>query len=619
MEKKYIAIRFSDSYFQSAYTTEKATQILIEKQHLFVKYLKLNVKHFNNAFTDANSICLMQPKESLQNCLNEMQKELKYKLPNAQELWCDIMMRITNMSIEKAEEKQIEVGGIVISVPDHLDVSLREMIMTSIEYCEKMYQQEKDEMFKIKVISNAFSAALYSIEVTFHESSTNRKTCLHEISVICMIEHNLNETQWSVVLSRNKNGIILKTGYIQLGAYEIYKELMKKLCPDSEDEEYQLYKLQQLERNCLIENIKKTNSFCSKPGSLSFKNIDSDNVQISKDEFMGKVKGKMQMIVDEIKKTIDEVNEYLETVDFIEIGSERIDFKEIQNRPKVFEYCIDEGEKNYFLRKCLQDEFEDEMKELSINQTSIIVLEGSSNFAQIIEKENVGKCKIDSVIVELIEEDRFSLSLNRNDRRIEMLKFPKEKKSMENSIEIGNLEEGNEYFIFDNKTEYPIGKFTPLKNGQYDLELNDYLSSWIPFGRRIDRNEKMINCSNSVFINFKGKEFEKKNPISKTLIETKKVSKRVEIIPITHESNYQLEEIKRVKELTDQLPQQQQKILSYKSKIDKEKKQLKGFNDQNLRKEINSAANEIKKLDDYEEMESQWKQFKEEWIKNHEN
>ena len=186
----------------------------------------------------------------------------------------------------------------------------------------------------------------------------------------------------------------------------------------------------------LIENIKKTNSFCSKPGSLSFKNIDSDNVQISKDEFMGKVKGKMQMIVDEIKKTIDEVNEYLETVDFIEIGSERIDFKEIQNRPKVSEYCIDEGEKNYFLRKCLQDEFEDEMKELSINQTSIIVLEGSSNFAQIIEKENVGKCKIDSVIVELIEEDRFSLSLNRNDRRIEMLKFPKEKKSMEKSIEI---------------------------------------------------------------------------------------------------------------------------------------------------------------------------------------
>ena len=207
MQKRIISIRFSDYYFQSGFIIGNQHQITIKEEPIYVKYLAKNVLYFQNAFKSIKSICLMQSKQQLQNKLNEEGKKLTYQLPTAEQLWCDIMKRIIDFSIEKTEKNNtnsIKVGGIIVSLPNYLEQSLREMIMISIQYC-------KNDEIPIKVISNSISSALcYPIISIVDLKFANNQT-VDDIHTVCFIENGLYSTEWSIVLSKNQNSIVLKT------------------------------------------------------------------------------------------------------------------------------------------------------------------------------------------------------------------------------------------------------------------------------------------------------------------------------------------------------------------------------------------------------------------------
>ena len=620
MTEKVIIIRLTDHYFQCGFQKGNAVKFLIEEEPLYIKYFKHDVIYFKKAFSENSSICLMKPKEFIQKKLNEMkeQQKLAYDLPTAETLWCHMMKKIIDTSIDKmkksSEFENINVCGVILSLPDYLDHTLREMIMMAIEYCQKVF----NGTLKIESVSTSIASALFYPNLVVLDSQKNLYDKIENIHTVCYIQHGLYETQWSIVLSKNKNAIVLKTGRIEKGIFEVYKVIMNKIIPKSIDQHNEFDEWPKDERSLLVSNtITNVKSFCEESGiEIGFENPDSNDIIIERENVLKIVEPKMNEIIDEIKKSIESVNEYFQTVKSIEIGSERIDLTIMEKRPKVDEYIVDSNVGNYFLNQCLLKKFSNTVKYLYWNRKNTIIIEGCTCYSHIIIDKLLGKQQVNeifkvfknSVVVGLIEKNRFGIYTERNNKSECVITFPKESTTSEKSIEIGYLEKGK-YTIKDELNEYQIGSFEIEYKGNYSMELFNYLSPLIPFTKRIDKHGNILINKDSVFIKSSGMKI--MNPNSRNHIETERISKRVEITPVSYGYNGLIEEVDKVTNQTLFLIELCEKKKSFISKMNKERIKLNQW--KSKMKDIKADCNRIVEMNTIEEMEEAWKETKEKY------
>ena len=116
--KKVLAIRFSDQYFQCGFFEDTSPKIIIQKEPLFVAFTQTNVLHFKKALESQYGFCLMNSEEELNKRLDAARGSVGYPVPDAVGLWCEMMIRIIDASINKVKLYDYDPVGIVISIPD---------------------------------------------------------------------------------------------------------------------------------------------------------------------------------------------------------------------------------------------------------------------------------------------------------------------------------------------------------------------------------------------------------------------------------------------------------------------------------------------------------------------
>ena len=161
--KRVIAIRFTDKYFQAGYFDQTSAMEIEKGKDLYISFSERKIDYFDEAFINENSICMMQSEEKLNQQLDKLKMDaiyirITYTIPNAQELWCVFLKKIFDETIKKCQKYKIQVCGIVLSLPDEIDFTLKNMIMNAIEAIKFNDKRNKIDM-KYKVINNSNSAA----------------------------------------------------------------------------------------------------------------------------------------------------------------------------------------------------------------------------------------------------------------------------------------------------------------------------------------------------------------------------------------------------------------------------------------------------------------------------
>ena len=350
-EKQTIFIRFTDDYCQ--YTHKQKESMTLERYPelpLYCACERNTIKQFQDAKVSEDSIPLMIPKEKLEAFLEESRKRVLYKVPTAQQLWCEMMKRICDKAINQAHIHEVDANEIVISLPEYLDGSLREMILTAAECSGKMLGIE------MKVTSNSMMAAHFFPLYSYLATASNTPNKFPGVQINCFIESFFNETQWSIVLSKDTNAVVLKTGKVDIGNYSFFRECFKKLLVEQK-EIGEFHSLTRQEKHCLIEMIKHPWIYlvnipdCTK---THFDNIEGDKVFITREEYTKEVEVYTKEIVEKIMETVNEVNGYLATVDKIQLGNEIIELDE--DHRKVKEFVVDSLNKNGLLFENLKEQ-----------------------------------------------------------------------------------------------------------------------------------------------------------------------------------------------------------------------------------------------------------------------
>ena len=361
-----LVIKLTDNLFQTGLVIPgKRTMDTIKAFPLYVAYEANHTSFFSDAEKKEHSICLMQPKDVLQQKLDQMKEHVKYTIPSAQQLWCEMMKRMFDR--EKAD-------GVLVSLPDHLDESLREMILTAVDCIGKMFKKQNDK-FEVNITHNSILAARFMPHFAYLAKVSETANKQPGIHILLIIQHGFNETQWDVVVSKDEHAVVLKTGKVDIGMYSIYQEMMKMISKSGK--EFGAYEtLTNVEKTNIDEEIKRALTFFTRVEMANIKNVEGELVRIKRGDVKEKVSQHMEKIIDEIMKTIAEVNEYLDEVETIQLGEEVIDLSETDKM--VEEYIIDTETRNIFLQECMRDRVKGRLQFIETNNVSSIVVQGGA-------------------------------------------------------------------------------------------------------------------------------------------------------------------------------------------------------------------------------------------------
>ena len=142
-------ITFNDTEYHFGHFENNSASIDKDTHSLIISLVKENIVLLGSASDKSDAFSVMIPRDELNKKLDSIREKVFYHVENADVLWCQIFDQIARGCISRMEKHGYEVKGIVLSLPDHIDNSLREMIVQAVECFKKMYKNEQFEKKKL--------------------------------------------------------------------------------------------------------------------------------------------------------------------------------------------------------------------------------------------------------------------------------------------------------------------------------------------------------------------------------------------------------------------------------------------------------------------------------------
>ena len=602
-----IAIRFTDQIYQCGFFDNVSPKKdLIEPTPLYISFTQTNIEYDEKAFKSIHGFSMMKSREYIRNKLNSNQKEVTYQLPTEDELWCIFMKRIIDCCITKTKSFSYEVGGIVLSLPNHLEKSLREMIMNAVEFCERTLASEYKKQIRIITVSNALSSSVvYSQEINKNMSVT--ETTFHKPIISCLVEMEFEQTNWTIVYCEGQKSIILKTGYIERGMFYIFKELKRRLVnemlyPNQNNRENLEYEEWDSRDKNKYEDWAKTMMNYYQVNKTAFKDENDDDNVIDKDDFAASVMNETKEIVEKLMNSIHEVNEWLMKHDSITINGMKIDLTKIpKNERRVTDYLYDTEWKNVFFSDYIQTHYGDEIRYRESNGTKDIVLSGAIYLSRMFSDRLIGeqhyqkpstKIHQESIAIELIQPHRFTINeIQRNEfgKEIPMKlrTFPQHEINSNELISLGNLKGEKykpiKYQLYDNQKEIIIGNVFVDKTGEYHFQCDNLFIHYVPGTQEI-KKQRNYDCFEighiNEFVNERDRIVQQKHIIQKnsfveSMINVHSIENTCDVIPIQHFSLIDHETILMKMKRMNEISLYNQQFLGIKSSMQKQGREVK--------------------------------------------
>ena len=550
--------------------------------------------------------------------INLLSIKINYKLPNAQELWCIIMNTIVEMTKEKAEKSRVNPKGIIISIPDMLEPSLKRMIINAIEYTEK-----NNEMM-IKTITNSFSssAILLFDEIRGIHSQFED---IEKMNLFGVIDYGFYWTEISLILVRDKTTIVVGKGRTNIGFRNVLKiliemmnETKKKNDEDFEETKYFTTIISNENDQELFDDWTKMTKISCTSLSSGFVNYCNENV--TKNDFITESGDTVTLERGKVAKKLKEINEHIcemientinETVDKLrEIGRFDVNGRDFVTKNIELTYCLINSEtKNQFLIDMLQQN--KGIKVRDTNHGDTLIGKGASYYTNIVYHlfENIHSPQQsmipEIVICEMIYENKFVI---KDLEGYTIVKFPPNPMVSTRMIDIGKeLKKDNQYKLYEKikyegkDDKYRIGKCKILYDGYHLIKFNNYIPTIEPAyidpqsNKLLDMKEEFKN--DMIWLELKDGNF------------TDYIQEqRVKYIGGTE---YHEHSIKHYVELFKQVNKDSTEFVSVLDKIKKDKTYLTNETTVTMY-ELNSMINEIKEYSngDPTDFKNRWEAYK---------
>ena len=492
--KKTISIKFYDRIFQCSFFQETATKITIEDQPLYIAFKSDNILRWEKAFTDENGFCLMKSEKELTERLKEDQKRILYKLPTAQQLWCEMIYKIFMKSIDSVTAFNYDVKGIEVSLPDYLDESLREMILVGIDCFKKIYFIERKE--KIEIVHKTNSLSFITYFKRDYSLSVSKLNEIGEQKLICFLEMGFNHSEWSIWLTYGIESILLGSGYVPIGNYVLLDHLKRMLFHSGNNKSENGFDDWTARERNKYKEWSKSLSFFLSIDSTSFKDDNDDPQQISRSDLKRSASNELNKIVEGMKQTILEVENQLKTMKVMKFNNNEINVENM----KVTKYYYDTELRNWLFAELLKESFDDRSIEfIDTNGSLTLVSIGSGYVSRMLSDTMIGEQEYqnqsqqithqEAEYTEFIQSKRFVLkriSEKKNEHGIteeifeDVCQFPQESLLTTEVIPIGTLEKGK-YMIYDNIRKFEFGRFKFVSNEPKEmyLKLRDFDSQFL--------------------------------------------------------------------------------------------------------------------------------------------
>ena len=513
------AIRFSDHHIQwISYSLEHNNEVKGEiPLSMSLEYNK--IYFFSEAEQKGEeTICLMQSENELNECLNNYRNctypRYSYTIPDAQELWCIIMEMIIKSITDKMGESSFYPSGFVLSLPDGLDQSLKQLISKAAQYMEE--KDMKTNPRRYKIIPNSIACASSYIKGIALDIGRTVET-INEEECICIVDYGYYSTECYVILGCKQEAIVLNKGKINIGLTHVFEKMRSFLWHEGI---IPYKKWTRYARDCFVEMRNTFTSFCTRNvENLNFKTRDKEDVNVSKEDMEKLLKNDTDEIFNMIDSTIKKAKEIVKEMKTIQVG-----WREFSINPeeiKIEDIFINFDTKNAFLIEKVNSDENYKMKEL--NNISSIVVNGLKFISLMIthemdmnekkeENENFNQTIYEEVtIVEVIQPNRFTVKYEKDKKEkgiqysfpknyitsehflsLEKLqasetieKELKEYSKTENGIEKKSYTETRkqEWTLYENieEKEYSIGTFYIPHESNYFISLHQHLGTIIPF------------------------------------------------------------------------------------------------------------------------------------------
>ena len=532
-DNRIIVIKLSDRYAQFGWMTNLSVDIQ-GSVPLYLGFGQNEIFLLNEkAFTEIeNSIPLMKSENQLNDLLNE---RIIYPRPcshekltslTARSLWCVVMIQLISISLSKLENMKYNPIGFVVSYPDNIDASLKQMIINAVHHCDNILNQNMDELrkdkqtiieeefkdfyvynqfvetmkkyknkqlrgmkqFEFKVVPNSRGISERIVYEEFRGMITktiSTNSDVYKTQLVGVVDYGFNSTEFYLILVRDKTAVVVGKRKIDIGMNIVYQRLLKIIEGRENDDSFIVKPFEQWERS-YKQNWKENKSAfvgfsVANLSETYFITSSSDKKRIERERISKMIHNENAEICKMIHETIEETSHQLKNLKEFELDGHIL---KLENVP--FTKCLFNSEvKNIFLMEMLRNNGIDCD---DTNDVDNFILKGCvyysrSLFSRMTNSDDQTLIADEITVCELIQPNRFVIEYEK-----EIISTFPEKPMLSNEMMfIGNeFEKVVEYKVYDTfnsndpNERFYIGKFELQNKGNVYLQLNKYLSNLVP-------------------------------------------------------------------------------------------------------------------------------------------